>query len=375
VHVVLVVPGGVDRGGRERVIPALLWLIEGLAVTHRVTVVALGQEPNASRFALAGATIVNVPPEERGPHRLVRQVARAIRAVGSEGRPDVVHGLWASVTGLVAVAAARRYRVPSLVHVAGGELVALHDIGYGGSIGRGGRLIARTGLRRADDVTVASEWMADLVVANGFRRPGIVPLGVDTSRFVPAVDLDSRVPHRLVHVASLNRVKDQSTLLEAVALARREIPTITVDLVGVDTLDDAMQRRAEQLELADAVAFHGFVPSDELAIFYQRAALHVISSRHEAGPVSVLEAAACGVPTVGTRVGHIADFATAVPPAAVAVPTRDPRALADAIVAVLGDDAQRLALGAAARSWAVEHDAAATVRAFAVRYERLVASR
>ena len=45
----------------------------------------------------------------------------------------------------------------------------------------------------------------------------------------------------------------------------------------------------------------------------------IISSRHEAGPLAVLEAATVGVPTVGTAVGDIAEWA---PSAALAVPRR-----------------------------------------------------
>jgi glycosyltransferase involved in cell wall biosynthesis len=368
-----VAPGGVDRGGRERVIPALLWLIEGLAAEHRVTVVALGQEPTASRFELLGATVVNVPPERHGPHRLARQLARAVRAAGSEGRPDVVHGWWASVSGLAAVLAGRRYRKPSLVHVAGGELVSLPEIGYGGALGGGGRAISNRTLRWADDVTVASLWMADHVVAMGYRRPAIVPLGVDIDRFTPSQTPAD--PHRLVHVASLNRVKDPSTLLQAVAIAREKVPTVSIDLVGVDTLHGEMQRLAASFGFGGAARFHGFVPSAALAVHYQRAALHVISSVHEAGPVSVLEAAACGVPTVGTKVGHIADLALASPPGAVAVAVGDADALADAIVRILQEPTSRAELGEVARRWAVENDSAAMVRAFAERYDRLVAKR
>jgi glycosyltransferase involved in cell wall biosynthesis len=355
------------------VIPAVLWLIEGLVAKHQVTVVALGQEPTASRYELLGATVVNIPPERRGPHRLARQLARAVRAVGSEGRPDVVHGLWASVSGLAAVMGGRRYRVPSLVHVAGGELVDLPAIAYGGAQGRGGRLISSRALRWADEVTVASRWMADHVAAMGFQRPTIVPLGVDVARFKPSsVPAE---PHRLVHVASLNRVKDQTTLLQAVAMAQKQVPTISIDLVGVDTLDGEMQRLAAQLGLGDAARFHSFVPSDELAVYYQRAALHVISSVHEAGPVSVLEAAACGVPTVGTRVGHIADLADASPPGAVAAAIGDAAGLAAAIVGLMNDPLCCAAMGEAAKQWAIANDSIAMVRAFSDRYERLVASR
>ena len=56
----LVVPGGVDRGGEFRVIPALLALIERLACTHEVHVFALQQEAVAGRWELAGATVHNI---------------------------------------------------------------------------------------------------------------------------------------------------------------------------------------------------------------------------------------------------------------------------------------------------------------------------
>lgn len=374
-HVVLVVPGGFDRSGRQRVIPALLWLAEGLAERHRVTVVALGQDRTADRFELAGAVVRTVPAEARGPHRLARMVARGIRAAGAEGPPDVVHGLWASVSGLVAVLAADRHRVPSLVHVAGGELVALPDIGYGGALGRGGRLIARAALGRADRVTVATEWMAAHVRAAGHRVDAVVPLGVDTDRFAPVAGTEPEPGSaRLVHVGSLNGVKDQATLLRALARVREARPDATLDVAGVDTADGAHARLAASLGVADAVRFHGFVPSDELPALVRAARVHVLSSRHDAGPVAVLEAAACGVPTVGTAVGHVADLAAASSPGAVAVPVGDHRALGDAIVALLGDPARHVRLASAARTFALSHDRRATVARFEALYDEVRAS-
>ena len=93
-----------------------------------------------------------------------------------------------------------------------------------------------------------------------------------------------------------------------------------LDLVGEDTLNGALQERAVRLGLADRIAFHGFVPSDRLPQFYACAHLYVQSSRHEAAGVAVLEAAASGVPVVGTAVGYVKDWArlraAAVPPGA-----------------------------------------------------------
>jgi len=79
-----------------------------------------------------------------------------------------------------------------------------------------------------------------------------------------------------------------------------------------------------------------------------------MSSRHEAGPLVALEAAVAGVPTVGTSVGHIADWA---PQAAIAVPVRDSDALANAIARLAHDEDERLRVASAAQARAVAEDA------------------
>jgi glycosyltransferase involved in cell wall biosynthesis len=63
--------------------------------------------------------------------------------------------------------------------------------------------------------------------------------------------------------------------------------------------------------------------------------LCALSSRHEAQCLAVLEAAACGVPTVGTAVGVIPELSRRG--GAESVPVRDPRALGTAIARALSD--------------------------------------
>jgi glycosyltransferase involved in cell wall biosynthesis len=83
----------------------------------------------------------------------------------------------------------------------------------------------------------------------------------------------------------------------------------------------------------------------------------------------VLEAAARGVPTIGTGVGHVADLA---PAAAVAVPVGHPGALAAATIELLNQPARRRAIGQAARSWAKAHDADWTAQAFEAIYAEVI---
>jgi glycosyltransferase involved in cell wall biosynthesis len=175
-----------------------------------------------------------------------------------------------------------------------------------------------------------------------------------------------------VHVAGLNRVKDQDLLLRAVALASASELRLTLDVMGGDTLGGHHARLAEELGIADRVTFRGHVAHEDLAAAIDGAALHVLTSHHDAGPLAVLEAAACGVPTVGTRVGHVADFASLTPPAACAVADREPATLAAAILQMLSDD-RRNAFGQSALAWARTHDADFTATTFELLYRRLTA--
>ena len=91
----LVVTGGVDRSGRERVVPSLLWLVEQLARRHDVHVFALHYYPEACVYPLRGATVHDLGRVE-GPlglrlFRIQRRLAAAVESLTTGGRIDVLH--------------------------------------------------------------------------------------------------------------------------------------------------------------------------------------------------------------------------------------------------------------------------------------------
>lgn len=367
----LVLPGGVDRSGRERVIPAFLLLIERLSLRHEVVVFALGQEAEPGEWPLLGARVVDLGRALRlalpglGVLGRVRQLRRAVRR---HGPFDVLHAFWASPCGFLAVAAAPR-GLPVVVSLAGGELAALPEIGYGGALLPRESAKVRLALRGAASVTAASEPMRRAAALAGFEAE-LVPLGVDASGALPHEPRGKGEPPRLLHVGSLNRVKDQATLLRAFASARERVPGLRLDVVGEDTLGGEVQALAARLGLDDAVVFHGWLPAEEVRRRLARADLLVVSSRHEAGPVALVEAAARGLPTAGTAVGHLAEGHGV---RSFAVPVGDARALSNAIVALAANDALRRRMGDAALAWAKENDADRTAERFEAIYRRVVA--
>jgi len=361
--VALVVPGGVDRSGEYRVIPVLLGLIERLSRVHEVHVFALRQEQIASSWKFAGATIHNI-----GEGRIHLRSVTAIRAEHRRAPFALVHSIFSGPCGLIAVAAAKLLHLPSMVHVTGSEILAMPEIDVGGRRTWKGRLCERITLRGADVVTTTSAPMIDLLRALGVRAQR-VPLGVDLRKWPPLTPHPHRErPARLIHVASLNRIKDQPTLLHALARLAKTGVDFEMDIVGVDTLQGEMQDLLRQLDLGGRVRFLGFKTQRELRPIMESADLLVVSSRHEAGPVVLLEAAVAGVPTVGTAVGHVVEWA---PSAAVAVPVANPERLADAIHTMLADEDLRLRVARAAQCRALSEDADHTARTFEALYQRL----
>jgi glycosyltransferase involved in cell wall biosynthesis len=363
--VALIVPGGVDRSGEYRVIPAIQALIKRLSRQHNVRVFALAQEPVAAVWTFAGAQVFNIG--------LRFTQVRAVATILQQNRLspfDIIHAIWSGGVGLVAISAARLIGIPSVVHIAGGELTALPEIGYGGRLHWKGRVREALVLRAATAITAASTPVLEALAALGFSAQR-VPLGVDLDTWIPCAPArrNTEEPARLIHVASLNRVKDQLTLLRALAAVASSGHRFRVDVVGEDTLHGAVQATARELGIDDRITFHGFVPQQQLRPIMAAAHLMVMSSRHETGPLAMLEAAVVGVPTVGTAVGHIAEWA---PTASRSVAVGDPQQLAGAIRALLENEDLRLRIAHEAWHRATAEDADYTAAQVQRCYHELV---
>ena len=367
----LIVPGGVDRSGRILVIPVLLALIERLAIRHEVVVVSLDPKTQPSEYELLGARVINLGliKARTRLHRAALTLWKLMSALRSAGGGfDVLHAFWVFRQGTLAVAAGSLLRVPVLVSVAGGELVWLPAIEYGGMRTLRSRITMSATLRLASAVSAPSMYVTRSATS---VRPDIqwLPTGVDTTIFRGPVKRMCDAPWRLVHVAGLNEVKNQETLLRAVQQVAAVCPHIVLDCIGVDALNGRVQALARNLGIADLVRFHGVLTVDQILPFYHKAHLFVQSSLHESMGAAVLEASAAGVPTVGTNVGIVAEMA---PRAALAVPVSDPGALAKGIVELLENSARRESLALAAQDFARTYSADWTAGQFEELYRSVV---
>jgi glycosyltransferase involved in cell wall biosynthesis len=217
-------------------------------------------------------------------------------------------------------------------------------------------------VRSAKIITAGSQLVCDRIQSRSVKW---LPLGIDTRRFQPFSSHRVEKPWRLIQAATLNEVKDQSTLLQALSQVRETQPDVHLHLVGQDILNGRLQRLTSELSLINEVTFHGFMNQKDLLTLYQQAHLYVQSSLFESQGASVLEAAACGVPTVGTAVGLVHELA---PDAAVSVPIAHPSAMSAAIIRLLDEEDQRNRLSQAAMIWTRIHNADWTADQFEALY-------
>ena len=111
---------------------------------------------------------------------------------------------------------------------------------------------------------------------------------------------------RLIHVGRLNEVKDQRTLLKAVALAQAEVPDIRLTMVGGGALREELERLTGELGISDCVVFLG--ERHDTGTWLAQSDVFILSSRTEGLPMSLLEAIAAGVPQIVTDVGGMPEI-------------------------------------------------------------------
>ena len=344
-----VVPGGVDRSGTPRVIPHLLERLRRLTGHHEVHVFVLSHEPTPGRWTVEGALLHNIGTR---PRRV--QCLRAMWREHARGRFDVIHALFLVPQAVVGALAGRVLTVPVVVEAPGGDFVSMPDIEWGGWHRWQGRAWIRLAMSMTARLIVPSEAARGQARDRGYEAE-VLAWGTARESW-PKTEPRARGvgdPLRIAWVGSLNRVKDPGTMLGTAAALRERGLGFTLDVFGEDTLGGAVQTEATVRHLVGQVRFHGYVPQADLRNRICEADLLLVTSRFEGGPRVVLEAAMCGVPTVGTDVGLLRELGVE---AAKTVPVGNANALAAAVWALASDDATRMRVARAAQEWACRRD-------------------
>ncbi len=197
----------------------------------------------------------------------------------------------------------------------------------------------RPTLNRATVVVVPSGFLEAV-----FARRGIttrtVPNIIDLERFSPQApeEQEPQPGPMLVVARNLEPIYDIGTALRAFAQVRDRLPEARLTVAGSGPLRAELEALAGKLGISDSVTFTGRLDNERMAALYGQADLMLNPSLADNMPISILEAAACGVAVVSTDVGGIPHL-VADGCSALLVKPQDPRAMGAAALRVLEDAA------------------------------------
>ena len=210
------------------------------------------------------------------------------------------------------------------------------------------------------------------------RRMLCIPNGVDAARFKPDPSAHQRLCTQFGFgsdamligcVADLFAVKRHVDLIDAFARIRDTCPQAHLLLVGEGPLRSDIEAQARARQVEDNV--HMLGSRKDVDALLPALDVFVLASDTEGLSNAILEAQACGLPVVATRVGGNPDLVD--DDRGVLVPARDPDAMAEAVGALLRNPDLRNRMGAAARSRVVGHHSLESMtQAYASLYLELV---
>ncbi len=223
---------------------------------------------------------------------------------------------------------------------------------------------------RFDRVVAVSAMVRDFLVAEYRYAPDRVPLIMNGWAGAPAARAGLARRPTIVCTANFRAQKDHVTLLEAVRLVTRDIPTVELLLVGGGELEEHLRRRAHDLGVAANVRFVGTV--EDVWPYLAQAHVFALASRYEPLGIAILEAMAAGLPVVATAAGGIPELVAAGATGELVRPG-DARAMARHLTRLLREPELREHMARAARTVAAEHSTSRMVEAYFGLYDALLA--
>lgn len=203
---------------------------------------------------------------------------------------------------------------------------------------------------------VLSSRMKSSLAEHGFNPIDmqLIPNGVDITRFNPA-HVDTSIDGReqvAVCVSKLRYEKGIDVLLQAWCLVHQQAPQAQLIIVGDGGLRFQLEYLAKALGIANSVEFTGL--QSDIPAQLHRGTLAVLPSRWEGMPNALLEAMACGLPSVATRVSGSEDIIQHGVNGLL-VESEDYRDMAQALLTLLHDPLLAQKYGQAARKTIERH--------------------
>jgi glycosyltransferase involved in cell wall biosynthesis len=359
---------------------------------HTVTVLTRRSRAGSPAEAIEdGVRIIRIPPVGPGRHARWVLALCALPALYRLRRDyDIVLVSGYRALGVPALMAGRHLKKPvvfkadSLGEMSGEYFragLAEWRLAPESALVRALLALRKRSLLRASAQVAISEEIRNELLTQGVAAMGIhaIPNGVDTDTFRPATPVERSELRRqlglpqgpiLIYTGRLVSYKGLPMLLEAWGdISKRRAGTLVFVGEGgrdMHNCESALRESVASHQLGARVCFTGAV--DRVEDWLRAADLFVFPTENEAFGLSLVEAMACGLPAVTTKVGGLGDYVADGINARVIEPG-DAHGLVAAIEALLDDPLQAANLGQAARETVCRRFG---LDAVAGRYEQLL---
>lgn len=342
------IAGTLGLGGAER---QLYYMIKTLTEHHvpcQVLCLTRG-EIYEERIRALGVPVIWVGQSSNRAFRLWR-IMTEVRKL----RPDIVQSAH-SYTSLYATIAAKACRRIDIAAIRNQGLEEYTDHG----------ILGKISLRLCSNIVGNSKSALNSIKTKyKSKSTYILENVVDCAAFHPRDILSKNKQPRLISIGRLVAQKRHDLFLKTVALVRDSVPKASGTIVGSGPLLNDLTNLAHLLNLQDCVRFAG--STDSVVDYYHNTDILVLTSDYEGTPNVVLEAMACGLPVITTRVGGISDLVIDGKTGFI-VDCGDVETLAQRVIQLAEDIELRKRMGQAAREEIVRYYSLDTL------YEKLVA--
>lgn len=216
-------------------------------------------------------------------------------------RPDGLIVFFSLPCGPIGLVAKIFYGVPYVVSLRGGDVPGLV-----GQLNATHKLLAplrRLVLQRARTVVANSEGLRELSEKADPYPVRVIHNGVDTEFFRPvATKLRLSEWDGPLRILFVGRFQEQKNLEFFLRQLGRMSNSFELHLVGDGPQEKLLRNLAEQLGIAQSVVWHGWMSRAGLPGVYQSADCLVNPSLYEGMPNVVLEAMACGLPVIASKI-------------------------------------------------------------------------
>ena len=324
---------------------------------HVRTVAADSGRERARTLGFIARHLSNIPVTNFADfHQAYRtmRVERFCAEIIARERISLIHSYFAWPRGFGGSVAKAATGVPLIAGMRGSDVNTIPRLSYGSRLDPSFDRAVRRLVKSADRMVFVSEFLRRQGLSLGASEPKtrVILKGVRLNQF----DARSRMRHAvgrptILTVAGLVAIKGIDHILDALRLVRSAGFEFSYVVCGDGVQQTMLQRRAEELGLADLVDFRGRVPRTVIASHFAAADILVHGSLIEASGNVLLEAMASGVPVVCTDAGGPAEYVQNGVTGFV-VPVADPEAMAKRIIELLQQPPLLAQFGRAARELA-----------------------